>query len=64
MAVPLNARLQLVAKHADDVVGGDNAGEVVLIVHHGESEQVVFIKQFGDFFLVGPDVRGDEGFLR
>ena len=56
--------LEPVAEHADYVIGGDNAGEVVVIVHHGESKQVVFIKQFGDFFVVGSDVRRDQGFLR
>ena len=45
--------LQLRPKQAYHIIGGNHAGQLFLVVHNGQSDEVVFVEKFGDFFLAG-----------
>src|SRR5271157_2543892 len=49
---PTGRPLQLGAQHADDIIGGDHAGQHTFFVDYRQGEQVVLVEQFGDLFLV------------
>ena len=55
--------LQLGAQHGDHVVGGDHACEVTVLVDHRQSQQVVFVEQFGEFLFFGVFVAGNQRLL-
>ena len=52
----------LLPQHGDDVVGGDHAGQLAVFVHHGQSQQVVFVEEFGDAVLFFVHGHLDQGF--
>src|ERR1700722_2996479 len=55
--------LQFAAKHADHIVRRDDSRELVVLVHDGESQQIVFIEQFGHIVLLDSFMSEDEWFL-
>jgi hypothetical protein len=55
--------LQFAAEHGDYVVGGDYAGQFVLVVDYGEGYQIVFVKQFRYLDVAGGFVGRDQRFL-
>ncbi len=57
------APLQFGAKHGDYVVGGDDADEFVVFIHHGEGDEIVFVKELGDLVFIGRGVAEDQRFL-
>ena len=50
------------AKHGDNVIGRDDACELVVLVYHRQRQQVVLIEEFGDAILALRDRHLDEGF--
>jgi hypothetical protein len=57
----LTTALQLRPQQADHVIRGDHPRELAFIVHHRQGDQVVLIKQFGNFLLIGAGMAGDQG---
>ena len=52
--------LELRAEDRDYIIGGDYAGQCAVLIHYREREQVVLIKNFSDFALIGLRRTGDE----
>src|SRR5436305_288933 len=52
------------AQHADYVVGGNYAGQLILVIDHGEGLQVVLVEKLSDFILFYPLVSKHQGLLR
>jgi hypothetical protein len=57
------ACLQLCPEHADYVVRGDHAGQLIVLIDDGHHQQVVFVEQFRDFIFADALVAQDEWFL-
>ena len=52
--------LEFGAQHGDDVIRGYDADEFAVFIDHGESDEVVFVKEFGDFVVAGGLVGEDK----
>src|SRR5579864_3530393 len=56
--------LELRPQQADDVVGGNYAGEFAFDVGHGKGEQVVFVEEFSDMLFACAGMHENQGLQR
>src|ERR1035441_2972169 len=50
-STPPSSALQLGAQHRYYVIGRDHAGQLAVFVYHRQCQQVVLVKQFGEFLF-------------
>src|SRR5437667_2064960 len=55
-----NAVLSALHHHFENIVGGDNAKQMVLWTHHGQGHQVVLVEQVRHHVLVGISLDGND----
>src|SRR5450755_280690 len=56
--------LQVGSQQADDVVRGDDSRQLLVVIHHRQSRQVVLVEQFRNLFFLGAAVGRDQRLQR
>lgn len=50
---------EFLAKQADDIVRGDDPGKTVILINHGQGQQIVFVELFRHLFFGGIGLAGN-----
>src|ERR1035437_8778739 len=59
-----NDVLQLCPQHADDIIGGDDPGQPVVLIDDGQSLEIVFIEQLRRLVFLNAFMSENERLLR